>query len=141
MIQPWLSRAFASDVDDLRPDLGKGAGHDDLVRHAEIGAPPDPHPRGVQRLERRAAIKHDHHGIGAGWPAASRSRRPVVTRNGSPISLSGSRCAAHSAWIDVTPGTTSISGKGSSRRAIRRLESYSEGSPQISSATRPSLPR
>ena len=53
----------------------------------------------------------------------SRKRRPVVTRNGSPISLSGSACTAHSAWIEVMPGTTSMSGSGLSRRAIRSEES------------------
>src|SRR5690348_1276049 len=42
---------------------------------------------------------------------------------GAPISLSGMACATHSAWIAVTPGITSISGSGLSRRAMRRLES------------------
>ena len=40
---------------------------------------------------------------------ASRSLRPVVKCTGSPMRLSGMRCAAASAWAALIPGITTVS--------------------------------
>lgn len=72
-------------------------------------------------LEGAVAIEHHHQRIDAYRPTASRSRRPVVTRNGAPISFSGIACDAVKALIEVMPGITRTLGAGFRREAIRSV--------------------
>ena len=54
---------------DVVRDIGQGTGAKDLVRRAEIGAPPDVEAGEVEVPEARLAVEHDEDGFGTRRPA------------------------------------------------------------------------
>ena len=80
--------------------LAHGAGHQEFVRGAQVGAPPDP---GSAVAAQECAVPSSKTTAEPDIPFSC-SFRPVVISTGSPTSFSGMRWRAVSAWIAVTPG-------------------------------------